>query len=186
MRTFLAWFIVIAVVVIGLTCDPQITGSAVSSKPDLSLEIVSHGVDKETKEMYIVFKIKNSGDVTLKEGTALTTRMFVRYTAPPVKHEGSQGSISTAEVFLEEVKATYVLPEDLHARETVLALSPSIPILLSTVRFFEKYKIKNRITIELDYERKISESNEKNNKIVKWYYMQEWDALKEEVLMPEE
>ncbi len=186
MRTFLAWLIVIAVVVIGLTCDPQITGSAVSSKPDISPEIVSHGVDKETEEMYIVFKIKNSGDVTLKEGTPITTRMFVRYTAPPVKQESGQGSISTAEVFLEEVKASYVLPEDLHAGETVLVVSSPVPILLSTVRFFEKYKIKNRITIELDYERKISENNEKNNKLVKWYYMQRWNVFEENVLEPEE
>lgn len=182
MRMFLAWLIVIVVVVIGLLCDPEITGNAVSSKPDLSAEVVTHGVDKDAEEMYIVFKVKNTGDAAIQEGTTITTRMFVRYTAPPVKHEGTQGSISTAEVFLEEVKASYVLPEDLIAGETVLVISPPVPILLSTVRFFEKYKIKNRITIELDYERQISESNEKNNKLMKWYYMQEWTGYEGAVL----
>lgn len=184
MQNILSLFIVVILLSFGVFDEIGITANAVySAKPDLSVEkIIAHGVDKEAEEMSIVFKIKNSGDVTLKKGTTITTRIFVRYTAPPVKQESSQGSISTAEVFLEEVKASYVLPEDLIAGETVLAISPPVPILLSTVRFFEKYKIKNRITVELDYEREISESNENNNKLVKWYYMQEWSGYNGDVL----
>ena len=107
----------------------------------------------------------------------VSAKFFVRYTSPPVKHGGSAGSISTAEVFLEEAKATYVLTEDLKPGESVLAVSPPVPILLSTVRFFEKYDIKNRITVELDYERAIAEEDEKNNKLVKWYFFQIWNLI---------
>ena len=186
MRNAVAVFIVAAVVLLGVFEDDAITGNAVySSKPDLSVEeIVTHGVDKETNEFYVVFGILNEGSATLPKGTTIPVRMFVRYTEPPVKHEGSTGSISTAEVFLEEAKATYVLEEDLAVDESVLVISPPVPILLSTVRFFERYKIKNRITIELDNEREIKEEDEKNNKLVKWYYMQEWSGFEEEVLEP--
>ena len=187
MKDKIALFIVIFIMILGFFSDGSITGNAVyTAKPDLSItEIVAHGVDKETNDMYVVFDIENSGDAVLKQGTAIPARFFVRYTAPPVKHETSSGSISTAEVFLEEVKAEYILEEDLIAGESVLAVSPPVPILLSTVRFFEKYKIKNRITVELDYEREIAEEDEKNNKLVKWYHMQEWDELEEEALEPE-
>ncbi len=187
MRNILALFIFVMVLVLGVFNGTDITGNVVySAKPDLSVEeIVTHGVDKETKEMFIVFSIINEGDLVLKEGTPITTRMFVRYTTPPVKHEGSQGSISLAEVFFEEAKATYVLEEELGSGGSVLVISPPVPILLSTVRFFERYKIKNRITIELDFKRKIAEEDESNNKLVKWYHMQEWDELEEEVLEPE-
>ncbi|MBI5002431.1 hypothetical protein HZC31_03540 [Candidatus Woesearchaeota archaeon] len=187
MRNVVAVFIVAAVILLGVFGDEGITGNAVySSKPDLTAEIVAHGVDTETNEFYVVFEIVNEGSASLEQGTTIPVRLFVRYTAPPVKHEGSTGSISTAEVFLEEAKAAYALEEDLAVDESVLVISPPIPILLSTVRFFEKYKIKNRITIEVDNDREIKEEDEKNNKLVKWYYMQEWDGFEEEVLGPEE
>ncbi len=185
MRNTMAVFIVAAVVLLGVFGDDGITGNAVySSRPDLSTAIVTHGVDKETNEFYVVFEILNEGEAALKKGTTIPVRLFVRYTEPPVKHEGSTGSISTAEVFLEEAKATYVLEEELGSGGSVLVISPPIPILLSTVRFFEKYKIKNRITIEVDNDREIKEEDEKNNKLVKWYYMQEWSGFEDEVLEP--
>jgi hypothetical protein len=186
MRDTLAIFIVTTLLILGLFGEGRITGNATyNAKPDLSVtEITAHGVDTTTNEFFAVFGIENLGDSTLKKGTEIVVRFFVRYTAPPVKHEGSAGSISTAEVFLEEAKATYVLKEDLASGDHVLVVSPPVPILLSTVRFFEKYKIKNRITIELDYKRDISESDEKNNKLVKWYHMKEWENVEEEVLEP--
>ena len=182
----MAVFIFVMVLVLGIFGETDITGNAVySSKPDLSAEIVTHGVDKETNEFYVVFEILNEGSASLAKGTTIPVRLFVRYTDPPVKHEGSTGSISTAEVFLEEAKARYVLQEELAVDESVLVISPPVPILLSTVRFFEKYKIKNRITIEIDNDREIKEEDEKNNKLVKWYYMKEWSWFEEEVLEPE-
>ncbi|MEK6921215.1 MAG: hypothetical protein AABX82_04990 [Nanoarchaeota archaeon] len=187
MKEKIAFLIVIFIMVLGFFGDEGITGNAIyTAKADLSVtEISAHGVDKATNDMHVVFGIENLGDSALKEGTEISARFFVRYTSPPVKHGGSAGSISTAEVFLEEAKATYVLTEDLKPGESVLAVSPPVPILLSTVRFFEKYDIKNRITVELDYERAIAEEDEKNNKLVKWYYMKEWSAVEEELLEPE-
>src|SRR3989338_1662007 len=105
MRNVLAVFIVAAVVLLGVFGDDGITGNAVySSKPDLTVEIVADGVDKETNEFYVVFEILNEGSASLIKGTTIPVRLFVRYTEPPVKHEGSQGSISTAEVFLKNIK----------------------------------------------------------------------------------
>ena len=39
--------------------------------------------------------------------------------------------------------------------------------------------------LSADNDREIKEEDEKNNKLVKWYYMQEWDVVEEEVLEPE-
>ena len=112
--------------------------------------------------------------------TVLSARIFVRYTAPPV----TQGDIKFAEVFIKEGKAKYVLEKDLNPGETVLVAAPHIPILISTVRFFEKYNIKNRITIQIDSSREIKEENEKNNQYRKWYYMQQWSEPEEDALEP--
>ncbi len=186
MRDTLAIFIVATLLIFGLFGEGRITGNATyNAKPDLSItKITAHGVDTTTNDFSAVFGIENVGDSALKEGTEISVRFFVRYTAPPVKHEENTGTISTAEVFLEEAKATYILTEDLDSGESVLVVSPPVPILLSTVRFFEKYDIKNRISIELDYEKAIAEKDEKNNKLVKWYHMQKWEAIDEEILEP--
>ncbi len=174
------------ILLLGFLSNGVSTGYIVyTQKSDISVEkILAHGVDAETNEMYVYYYIKNSGDYSLAKGTEISTRIRVRYIAPPVTSSGSSGSISLAEVFFEEATATYILQEDLKQGKTILVASPQIPILLSTVRFFEKYKIKNKITIELDSSRKIQETNEKNNKYTKWYYMQKLDEPEDAALEP--
>jgi hypothetical protein len=181
MQDKIAILIVIIIIALGITTNGEITGHATYSwkpteitKPDITVgEILEHGVNKEKREMYIHFTIENSGELPIKKGTEIYTRIFVKYRAPPVK----QGDLSLAEVFLEEVTPTYILEEDLYPGETIIVESPPVPILLSTVRFFERYDIKNRITIQLDADRQIQEADEKNNQKRKWYYMQEWEEF---------
>ncbi len=186
MNEKLILFLFTLILCFGVLYEPTITGNIVySSYPDLTVErILTHGVDTETQDFFVYYYIQNNGEETIKKGTEISTRLLVRYTAPPVTHEGSTGSITTAEIFFEEEKATYILEQDLESGETVLVASPCVSILLSTVRFFEKYDIKNKITLEIDSSRKIKESNEKNNKYTKWYYMQEWNQPEDIALTP--
>ncbi len=182
MKDTIALIAILIILAMGLYYGNS-TGFAIyTPKPDLHVqEILAHGVDTNTNEMHIFYSLENSGDATLEQGTEISTRVIVRYTEPPVSH----GSISLAEVFFEEAKATYTLTENLNPGESVLVASPAIPILISTVRFFERYHIKNRITIELDTSRKIQEQDEKNNKLIKWYYMQQWEQPEDIALLPD-